>query len=1033
MKVVLLFLWLTMFPGLGIGQTSTHITTDNGLRTNMMSVIMQDRDHYMWMGSYDGLHKHEGSRIKTYLQRDKPNAISSDETHSLLQDKQGFIWAGTTGGLDKIDPVTGVIVHYPLRPPDTTSAFIGYIYSIFQDAEDAIWVSTDAALFRLDYKTGNSNAIPNSKSGEGVPEHITGFKSGVSTNKGVWMYTPAGVIFYEYKRKQFFHRYHNPHKLPVFNAGSLVDYMGANTDMVLSANQYLYFITGHKQLTRYHLETEKIDSFLFDRPQNAWTCCYSLAVDHRNNVWMGFRHGGILLFDAERNDFTPITYKDQNSLISSNYISSIAEDYTGQMWVTSDKGLNIIDYYKNDVQKIQLSAASDFVDLKHAAGNISKSGTGDLFIPFSNGSLIRVNAANLLATHMQPMDTAIKIVSYVYEDEKWGLLFAANRTMYKLKLNSAGFQLQALEVPYVRALNMKSGSVVWMHKVSETSIYFKKSNGQMYYFNGSDSLESFPCYGFKQLACISADQENLYYIDDHLDLVSRNLQTRKSIKIYLQEKVNQINFQFSVPRNIADDGLGNIWITSQNGMLRYHLPTDKLYAYTTQHGLSHSFTFSVSADSKGRVWVGSLGGVDWYNAANDKFQNVVSYSSGTYMDAFGSSLVTKNDQLFFVAGNHLFRIDADSFLSRKQSVQHLKINKLMLNGKPLNWKEKGALDNLPYTSNRIEIHFSLLAFTGHTAVRYFYFLEELEKDWIETTRPEVSYNSLPSGKYVFRVKAVNASGFEIKDQIRLPIVIRPPFWETWLFKILIFSSVISLFALFYKRRIQRIKAKADILQKMAVLEGKAIRAQMNPHFIFNSLNAIQECIVTQKIDIAYDYLSRFSKLLRMVLDNSDLNFVPLNNEIETIQLYLSLEALRFNQSFTYTVTIGEELDADDIYVPSLLLQPFVENAIWHGLSNKTGEKILLIDFTEADGKLSCKVVDNGVGRIRAGEIKAQKLGAARFESKATKLAMQRIKIINQQRPGAASFEIIDLYDDNSNACGTKVIITLDSDILLLQN
>jgi len=145
-------------------------------------------------------------------------------------------------------------------------------------------------------------------------------------------------------------------------------------------------------------------------------------------------------------------------------------------------------------------------------------------------------------------------------------------------------------------------------------------------------------------------------------------------------------------------------------------------------------------------------------------------------------------------------------------------------------------------------------------------------------------------------------------------------------------------------------------------------------------------------------------------------------------LYLSLEALRFSQSFTYTIELKEELDKEDIFVPSLLLQPFVENAIWHGLINKEGEKKLLLQFEEKEGNLVCVIQDNGIGRERAAEIKKNKLGAGRFESKGTKLALQRIEILNRERPGSANIETIDLYDEAGNAAGTKVVVTLATDL-----
>src|SRR5690606_12829955 len=208
----------------------------------------------------------------------------------------------------------------------------------------------------------------------------------------------------------------------------------------------------------------------------------------------------------------------------------------------------------------------------------------------------------------------------------------------------------------------------------------------------------------------------------------------------------------------------------------------------------------------------------------------------------------------------------------------------------------------------------------------------------------------------------------------------------------------------------------------------AIRAQMNPHFLFNSLNAIQECIISEKYDSAYEYLSRFSKLLRLVLNHSEKNFISLNEELETIQLYLSLDELRFNHTFTYMINVEEDIDTNDVMVPSLLLQPFVENAIWHGLVDKEGEKKLKLSFRIKNEMIQCIIEDNGIGRKRSAWIKEQKLGANQFASRGTLLSEKRIQILNQQFSNMAQIETIDHYDPSHKSMGTSVVITLPMDI-----
>ena len=209
---------------------------------------------------------------------------------------------------------------------------------------------------------------------------------------------------------------------------------------------------------------------------------------------------------------------------------------------------------------------------------------------------------------------------------------------------------------------------------------------------------------------------------------------------------------------------------------------------------------------------------------------------------------------------------------------------------------------------------------------------------------------------------------------------------------------------------------------------EALRSQMNPHFIFNSLNAIQECILTNKVDAAYEYLSKFSKLQRMVLNNSSKEFIPFSSELEMLQLYLSLESLRFSQSFNYKIEVDENIDTDDVTVPSMLIQPFVENSIWHGLRNKMGDKLISIICKEEDGVLIITIDDNGIGRKEAALIKAKKLGSEQLESKGTALTEQRIKLLSGKYKAKICINTVDKVNEKKEALGTTVILMLPTDI-----
>jgi len=313
---------------------------------------------------------------------------------------------------------------------------------------------------------------------------------------------------------------------------------------------------------------------------------------------------------------------------------------------------------------------------------------------------------------------------------------------------------------------------------------------------------------------------------------------------------------------------------------------------------------------------------------------------------------------------------------------------------------------------------------------YRYKMEGLDTSWSSPTRNHLIAYNLRPGSYNFHMQAsINETGW-IELPASVNIKVKAPFWQQWWFSFLIGLLTVGTTIIIYKsvQSSKKQKQKLDELNRL-MNESRlmAIRAQMNPHFIFNSLNAIQESIVMQDFDTAYQYLSKFSKLLRQVLNNSEKNFITLKDEIEVNQLYMELESLRFKKSFSHTVTVSENMDTETIRFPSLLLQPFIENAIWHGLMHKQGEKKLNITFSLQNNHLVCIIEDNGIGRDRSAEIKKKKLGAQLFESKGTKLSGQRIHLLNETGHTKANIRIEDLKNENGNALGTKVILDIPLD------
>ncbi|HEY1112153.1 MAG TPA: histidine kinase [Chitinophagaceae bacterium] len=230
----------------------------------------------------------------------------------------------------------------------------------------------------------------------------------------------------------------------------------------------------------------------------------------------------------------------------------------------------------------------------------------------------------------------------------------------------------------------------------------------------------------------------------------------------------------------------------------------------------------------------------------------------------------------------------------------------------------------------------------------------------------------------------------------------------------------------HQLQIQQFEAehtKSKLQKHAADLEMQALRAQMNPHFIFNCLNAINHFILKNETEIASDYLTKFARLIRMVLQSSSQKYIPLHDELETLKLYIGMESVRFRNHFSYTLHCHPSVEIEMMQIPPMLLQPFVENAIWHGLMHRTEGGKLTIDIEEQGGLLQCTIQDNGIGRSKAAELKSK--SASFKKSMGMEITANRLQLLyNGNGSGANALNIVDLQDENGEALGTRVVLRI---------
>jgi ligand-binding sensor domain-containing protein len=329
---------------------------------------------------------------------------------------------------------------------------------------------------------------------------------------------------------------------------------------------------------------------------------------------------------------------------------------------------------------------------------------------------------------------------------------------------------------------------------------------------------------------------------------------------------------------------------------------------------------------------------------------------------------------------------------------------------------------LLYNQNFITISYYGISFRDGGNLLYKYRLKGLSDDWVTTNNLEVEYAFLPPGDYRFEVIAINSDGIESSAPAVLNFVILSPFWKTWWFILLSVLAIIAGSFMFYSYRLRQIKKEHALQNDTNWYRQQSLTRQMDPHFVFNTLNSIQSYIIKNDRMASSQYLSKFAKLMRLILNNSQKQAVPLSNEIAALNLYMELESLRFQQKFEFSIKCDSSVDTEASFIPAFLIQPFIENAIWHGIMGLKTIGIISVNFTKVAGQLICTIEDNGIGREKSKAMKSETEKARK--SLGISLVESRLNLLNNFYGVDMKVVFTDLYADDKTPAGTRVVINL---------
>lgn len=526
----------------------------------------------------------------------------------------------------------------------------------------------------------------------------------------------------------------------------------------------------------------------------------------------------------------------------------------------------------------------------------------------------------------------------------------------------------------------------------------------------------------------------------NLQVIDTLFPQRSTYANYLNHQyyIGTTNGLFIVNESKQQSYLGNIHPALKRRVTCIKNFNNKVYVATADAGIVVLYNNKVVAainDSMGlssnsvktlhisgtTLWVGTIKGVNKIDLNTNKVITKYSTSDGLPSDIINAIYYDNTDSTVWVGSTEgLTYFKEKDILG--QSMCNLVMENITVSKTNIN-RDSNNL-SLKYNDN-IQFQFVGISLRSGDEILYHYKLQGLDANFNTTTERFLSYPSLPSGNYTLQLYATNKFGVKSKTYT-CTFTVAPPFWKTWWF----YTLELSVFAFIiwiilytrFKRKQKEYKLNADFKVLLADMEQQALQAQMNPHFIFNSLNSIQQFMLQNDKQQANKYLTSFATLIRKTLDYSAKKSISLTDEIDYLNQYVALELLRFNNSFTCTINVSDDLEVDLIKIPALLLQPFVENAIRHGIRNKTSnDGVLLIDFKMLDDNLICTVEDNGIGRKKAQEIKSTT--HIEYQSKGLDITQKRITLLNTKPDNKFDIQIIDLMNDNV-AIGTRVVVTI---------
>ncbi len=1038
----LLLATLRGFSQQGSNFLFTHLSQSDGLLHNNVLSVTQDGKGFIWVATQNGLQRYDGSRFTTYPEMlNNPDDGLTYNAEMFADKTNNTVWISNNSGIERLDLARNRFSLYNQQQLLNDAA---YHYTVYRTPDQHRYLLDHNVIFEIDSATNKPVLFrfnflpPNNAQASFVATDTLGQRT--------WAVIGADKILMFDKRTGMGHV--SPEATP---AHPLLDKRSFKNDgigfrfIMIDSRQNIWLSTWGDDLYRYDALLNKVFTYSLRalsptvRPQGIdilIPLVNTMLEDDHHHVWIGTENRGLLSYDLESDEFTRLLSTESPSQGLDYYtkVYSLFQDKDQNIWVGTDKGISIFNPYRQYFTSIRHSDENPNTIEKGEILNVIQVSNGDLYIgSWGGGMAIYDSRGNFKKNVHFPGATEQNFIwsfSQFNENELW--LGCQAGFLIKYNMATGAYTSSQPEV-------FASSTIRWMQKDQWDNTWFGVQNGKI--MRWDKAMNRFIFSGYPRGKPSRGNVLNMLIDHEHRFWVSTSNGFKEFDPVRMVYKTewtpdgnHSAGLSGKTCQGIEEYNDSTLLIaTNYGGLNVFNKRSGRFTTLGVKDGLPSNTIYAVKKGNEGYVWITTDYGLYQYHPILKKLvpyrleKGVItsSFFSTVFLPLRSGQWLTHSiaeavifDPLQLAIPEKLPRVEVTGFRVYERPIE---IDSLLF---------RGAAMELGYRDNFITIEFAALNFSSLHEHNFEYKLAGVDKDWVNGKGNRfASYTDLKPGEYLFQVRAGN--GISTGEVSTFRIIIHPPFWKTWWFMAIV--GLLLLLAIFGLIKWRESNLKAIQAEKLKLQETQiqiysmneqlskakleALRSQMNPHFIFNCINSIDALIQSNDKYHATVYLNKFAKLIRNVLDSSKQNVVLLSKDLDTLRLYIELEQLRHENKFTAEVKAEEQLLMDDFKVPPLIVQPFVENAILHGLRYRPDNNGKLFISVERKGDLLRYLIeDNGVGRMAVNN-PAQKENV----SYGIDMSNDRVKLFNGE--DSASVQITDLFK-NDQPAGTRVEVYL---------